>query len=64
MPVFWDQKGLREAIKITRKPSLTKKAFRLHVTQILDTYGDLVVINLLRYMKKGKEMIITTEFVR
>jgi hypothetical protein len=64
VPVYWEQKGLNEAIKITRSPGLTKAAFRAHMTNIIDTYGDLVIINLLRYMRKGKEMIITTEFVR
>jgi hypothetical protein len=49
VPVFWEQKGLDEKIVITRKPSLTKAAFRAHVSDILSTYGPLMVINLLRY---------------
>lgn len=64
VPVFWEQKGLKEGITITRSPALTKAAFRQHISDITNTYGHLTVINLLRYIKKGKELIITTEFVR
>jgi hypothetical protein len=64
VPVFWEQKGFGEKIVITRSPALSKAAFRCHASDIINTYGPLMVINLLRYMKKGKEMIISTEFVR
>lgn len=64
VPVFWEQKGLKEPVTITRSPVLTKNAFRLHIKDILETYGPLKVVNLLRYMKVGKELTITSEFVR
>ena len=65
VPVFWEQKGLKEGITITRSPQLTKPAFRKHIEDTLNTYGSpLTIINLLRYLKKSKEMTITSEYVR
>ena len=64
VPVFWEQKGLKEGITITRSPALTKPAFRKHVADVFETYSSLTVINLLRYLKKSKEMTITSEYVR
>ena len=43
---------------------LTKAAFRTHMMDIISTYGPVMCINLLRYARKTKEMIITTEYVR
>lgn len=39
VPCFWDQKGLKEEIFITRTPELTKKPFNLNFKDIIDTYG-------------------------
>ena len=64
VPVFWEQKGLGEVITLTRSPVLTKAAFRTHMMDIISTYGPVMCINLLRYARKTKEMIITTEYVR
>ena len=42
---------------------MTKKAFGIHVKDIVDTYGPCQIINLLRD-KTPREVRLTTEFVR
>lgn len=63
VPVFWEQKGIMEDVTITRNPEMTKKAFRIHMNDIIQTYGPVYVINLLRD-KTAREMRITREYVR
>lgn len=63
VPVFWEQRGLAEDVKLTRNPEMTKKPFNTHMGQIIDDYGPVHVINLLRYTTK-REARITTEYVR
>ena len=64
VPVFWEQKGLREDVKLTRTPELNKKAFRIHFKDIIDTYGPVNCINLLRMKTGHRELRITTEYLR
>lgn len=52
-----------EDVTITRNPEMTKKAFRIHMNDIITTYGPVYVINLLRD-KTAREMRITREYVR
>ena len=60
VPIFWEQKTLRETIKLIRGPEFTKKAFYKHATDILETYGPCHIVNLLRYKKKkSKENLLT-----
>ena len=54
---------MMEDVVLTRNPEMTKKAFGLHFTEIVDTYGPVSCINLLRY-KTPREVLITTEYVR
>lgn len=63
VPVFWEQKGILEDVTITRNPEMTKKAFRIHMNDIIQTYGPVYIINLLRD-KTAREMRITKEYVR
>jgi hypothetical protein len=63
VPVFWEQKGIMEEVIITRNPEMTKKAFRTHINDIIQTYGPVYIINLLRD-KTAREMRITREYVR
>ena len=63
VPVFWAQKGMLEDVCLTRNPEMTKKAFGLHFREIIDTYGPVSCINLLRF-KTPREVLITTEYVR
>lgn len=63
VPVFWEQKGIMEDVQLTRNPEMTKKAFRLHMHDIISTYGPVYIINLLRD-KTVREMRITKEYVR
>ena len=63
VPVFWAQQGMMEDVCLTRNPEMTKKAFGLHFKEILDTYGPVYCINLLRF-KTPREVLITTEYVR
>lgn len=42
---------------------MTKAAFRLHFSDIIKTYGQVMCINLLRFKTK-RELRITTEYVR
>ena len=43
---------------------LTKSAFKKNFEDIISKYGPVYVINLLRYLKVGKELNLTTEYVR
>jgi hypothetical protein len=63
VPIFWEQKTLKEAVKIMRSPELTKEAFHKHFSDMVDTYGPITIINLLRFKKK-KEATLTQEFLR
>ena len=63
VPVFWEQKGIKEDVQLTRNPEMTKKAFRLHMHDIISTYGPVYIINSLRD-KTAREMRITKEYVR
>jgi synaptojanin len=63
IPVFWEQKGIMEDVTITRNPEMTKKAFRTHFSDIINTYGPVYCINLLRD-KTAREMRLTREYVR
>jgi hypothetical protein len=63
VPVFWEQKGIYEDTQLTRNPQMSKKAFRLHFGDIINTYGPVHCINLLRDKTK-KEIRITREYIR
>lgn len=62
-PIFWEQSGMTEDVRITRPPEMTKKAFNLHLNDILDTYGPVQIINLLS-LTTEREVMLTKEFVR
>lgn len=63
LPVFWEQKGVKEDVSITRSPELTKKAFGLHFGDIISTYGKVYCINLLQ-LKTAREEILTNAYVK
>ena len=63
VPVFWEQRGLGEEVYLTRNAEMTKKPFGIHFKNIIDSYGPVHIINLLRY-NTAREVRITTEFVR
>jgi hypothetical protein len=46
-----------------RTPELTKVAFHKHFSDMVETYGPVTIVNLLRF-KKPKEAALTKEFVR
>ena len=52
-----------EEVVLTRNPEMTKKAFRLHINDIIYTYGPVYCIKLLRD-KTAREMRVTKEYVR
>lgn len=54
---------MMEDVVLTRNPEMTKKAFGLHFKEIIETYGPVFCINLLRF-KTPREVLITTEYVR
>jgi SacI homology domain len=38
LPVFWEQKGVKEDVALTRSPEITSIAFNLHFSDIVSTY--------------------------
>lgn len=63
VPVFWEQKGVVEDVVLTRGPEMTKKAFQKHFEDLTGCYGPNFIIDLLSDTK-GREVILTKEFVR
>lgn len=63
IPVFWEQRGMIEGVTITRGPDMTKKAFNKHINELLSTYGNIYIVDLLSDTKP-RETILTKEYVR
>lgn len=63
VPLFWEQKGLKENVNLTRSLEHTKKAFILHFKHILETYGKVCCLNLLQ-TKTEREDLLTQGFVK
>lgn len=63
LPVFWEQKGVKEDVNLTRSFEMTRKAFDLHMQDITRTYGNLYIINLLA-LKTKREQLLTNDYVR
>lgn len=61
--MFWEQRGIKEDVTVTRNPEMTKKAFRIHMNDIIQTYGPVQIINLTRDRDK-REMRLTREYIR
>lgn len=52
-----------EEVTLTRNPEMTKKAFHKHFQDLIDTYNEVFVVDLLSD-KKEREVILTKEYVR
>lgn len=63
VPIFWEQSGITEMVRVTRPPEMTKIPFNIHLNDILDSYGPVQIINLLA-VKTEREVMLTTEYVR
>jgi len=50
-------------VRITRPPEMTKVPFKLHMKDILNTFGPMQIVNLLS-VKTEREVMLTTEYVR
>lgn len=48
IPIFWEQFGVKEETNITRPVEMTHKAFKLHMKDLIKTYGRVTVLNLLK----------------
>jgi synaptojanin len=63
VPLFWEQKGVKEDVNLTRSQELTKIPFGLHFKDITETYGKVFCINLLK-SKTAREDLLTQAFKR
>jgi synaptojanin len=63
VPVFWEQKGMIEGVTLSRGPEMTKKAFQKHFEDLLSTYQQVFLVDLLSDTK-AREIILTKEYVR
>ena len=52
-----------EDVTISRGPDMTKKAFKKHFEDILSTYNQVFIVDLLSD-KKSREIKLTKEYVR
>ena len=52
---------MMEDVVLTRNPEMTKKAFGLHFKEIIETYGPVFCINLLRF-KTPREVFMNNIF--
>ena len=62
VPVFWEQNGMIEDVTISRGHDMTKKAFRKHFEDLVTTYNQVFVVDLLSDTKK-REVKLTKEYV-
>ncbi|KAF7194949.1 Inositol-1,4,5-trisphosphate 5-phosphatase 1 [Pseudocercospora fuligena] len=65
VPLFWEQaSGLpgQQKIQITRSVEATQPAFDKHMQRLSETYGDIVVVNLLSE-EKSQEMQLTRQYL-
>lgn len=63
IPLFWQQFGVKEDVNITRPPELTKDAFHLHMRDLIKSYEEVYVLNLLKSFS-DKEIKLTSGFSR
>lgn len=63
VPIFWEQKGILEDVTLSRGPEATKMAFHKHFEELLGTYNNIFIVDLLSDTKK-REIILTKEYVR
>jgi len=54
---------MTEGVTLTRGPEMVKKAFHKHFEDIVSTYGNTFIIDLLSDTKE-RETILTREYVR
>jgi hypothetical protein len=54
---------VKEDVSLTRSPELTKIAFNRHFNDIVDTYGRVFCINLLK-LKTAREDILSNAYVK
>jgi len=57
VPLFWQQRGISAATKITRSYDLTNPAFLKHFEDVYNNWGRVVCVNLMAKHKKEEQMI-------
>lgn len=63
VPIFWEQKGVKEDVSLTRSHELSCKAFGLHFSDIVATYQKVSCLNLLQ-LKTKREEVLSNAYVR
>lgn len=61
--MFWEQKGVQEDVNLTRPAELTKKPFDAHFSDIINTYGPVYCLNLLK-LKSAREVVLSNGYVK
>ena len=59
IPIFWKQKqaGLNSKIKVTRNELMTQALFEQNLNQLLDDYGNTILINLVSQTRKEEHIL-------
>jgi hypothetical protein len=52
-----------EGVTLLRGPEMTRKAFHKHFTDLINTYSNIYIVDLLSDSKE-REIILTKEYVR
>lgn len=63
VPIFWEQKGMIEDVVLTKSSELTAQAFQKHMRDLIATYSDITVVDLLSDTK-AREVVLTSEYVK
>jgi hypothetical protein len=63
VPIFWDQRGMIEDITYPKSSELTARPFRLHFDELVSTYGDICIIDLLSDTTR-RELPLTREYLK
>lgn len=63
VPIFWDQKGMIEDITYPKSSELTARPFRLHFEELVSTYGEICIIDLLSDTTR-RELPLTKEYLK
>jgi hypothetical protein len=48
VPIFWEQFGVKEDVHVTRPADVTRAPFKLHMEDLVQSYGSVFVLNLLK----------------